>query len=67
MKVTYDNQYANQRPFKNLSIGVIIGILIIGLILLSVSAQAAGEKNDTTTGKMTNQLVDYTQTTSLLH
>lgn len=40
-----ENKYANQRPFKGLSVGTIIGILVIGLVLLSLSAQAKETKN----------------------
>jgi len=41
---TLDNNYANQRPFKGFSVGTIIAILVVGLILLSLSAQAKSTK-----------------------
>lgn len=39
-------QYSNQRPLKGLSIKVIIGMLIFGLIILAFSAQAAEQKEN---------------------
>ena len=41
MKALCDNNYENQRPFKNLSLGAVLAILLLGLVLLSISAQAA--------------------------
>ncbi|MGB0523690.1 MAG: hypothetical protein ACPGJS_12060 [Flammeovirgaceae bacterium] len=57
MKAVCDDQYSNQRPFKGLSIGAILGILIIGLILLSISSQASNAENVPVFDKSTQEAV----------
>ena len=43
--VIFEDQYSNQRPMKGLSLKVIIGMLVVGLIILAFSAQAAEQSN----------------------
>ena len=60
--VTFEDQYSNQRPLKGLSIKVIIGMLIIGLIALAFSAQATDGKENADIKSESKQAIAQTFT-----